>query len=379
MKPKMKVFMRFVSISLSLMFVLLYGTACGNQAKQTTGIEENQSQSVQPQNGGTLKGVENAEGAMPLGVPWEVRGLDTKLQKPAVESLIREDINGNYTPWLAEAWKVDTDKGTVTLSLKKGLKFHDGTDFNAEAVRWNLQHQIDAKNVTGWKSVEVVDDYSVRINLQQYTNSILNVLAGSYGGIVSPSAFQKNGIEWARWNPVGTGPFKFASYDRGNVLKYIKNDTYWITGLPYLDGIEYRFIKDPMTQQAALKTAGAERIDVLNTTSPEQAAMLKSDGFEVVGMPTGPLALFPDSKDPKSPLADKRVRDAISYAIDREGIIKARGFGYWAPAYQLPGVDTPSYVKDFNQSFDPNKAKQLLAEAGYPNAVLSGYSLVVGL
>ena len=368
MKLHMKVCWRFVSLSLIILLVLMTVTACGSPpaqtSKSTTTSTANQGQ---PQYGGILRIVEGAEGAMPIGVPWEIKGNDGKLIKPAIESLVLEDTKGNYSPWLADSWKIDTEKKMVTISLKKGIKFHDGTDFNATAVKWNLQHQIDAKNVPFWKSVDVIDDYTVRINLTEYQNNFLDSISYTYGGMISPTAFEKNGIDWARWNAVGTGPFKFQSYSRGTEIKYTRNDNYWIKGLPYLDGIQYLLIKDPMTQQAAMKANGPEKIDVLSVTVPETAMMMKSSGFEVISAPVRSITLIPDSTDPNSPLSNQKVREAISYAIDREGIVKARGFGHWSPAYQIPLIDTASYIKDIKQPYDPNKAKRLLTEAGYPN------------
>jgi peptide/nickel transport system substrate-binding protein len=352
-------------IGWSLASVLLLG-ACAPQPTQTAQKPE---QSQQVQKGGILRVVENAEGGAPIGTPWEIRGIDTKLPKPAIENLLREDPNGNYTPWLAESWQVDTANNTLTLNLAKGVKFQDGTDFNAEAVKWNLQHAIDAKNVTGWKSFDVIDEHTLRINVEAYQNDYLSALSGTtVAGMISPTAFNKNGLEWARSNPVGTGPFKLETFERGSKLRYTKWDGYWKTGLPHLDGIEYLFIRDSMTQQTAMLAKGDQRVDVLASTSGEQAATLKAQGLNVLSMPVGPVSLIPDSKNADSPLSKVKVREAISYAIDRESIAKARGFGYWQAAYQLPNPGSPSYLSDFQgHRYDPAKAKQLLAEAGYAN------------
>jgi peptide/nickel transport system substrate-binding protein len=346
---------------------VLFLAACAPQPQAAPKSE----QAPQAQNGGVLRVVENAEGGAPIGTPWEIRGIDTKLPKPAIESLLREDPNGNYSGLLAESWNVDTAKNTLTLNLQKGVKFQDGTDFNADAVKWNLQHAIDAKNVTGWKSFDVVDASTLRINFDAYQNDYLSALAGTtVGGMISPTAFEKNGMEWARSNPVGTGPFKLDSFERGSKLRYVKWDGYWQKGLPHLDAIEYLFIRDSMTQQTAMLAKGDQRVDVLASTSGEQAAALKAQGLNVLSMPVGPVSLIPDSKNADSPLSRPKVREAISYAIDRESIAKARGFGYWQPAYQLPNPGSPSFLADFaGQKFDPAKAKQLLAEAG----VASGF------
>jgi len=335
---------------------------------------------VTPQYGGVLKIVDLSEGAQPIGAPWQVRGIDSNLMRPAVESLIREDITGNYHPWLATEWKIDQTKNIITLSLRKGVKFHDGTDFNAEAVKWCIDQAIEAKVVKGFRSIDVLDEYTARINVDQYQNNMLNLLAGSITSPVSPTAFKNKGKEWAMWNPVGTGPFKFVSYERGNKLTFTKWEGYWEKGRPYLDGIEFLFIRDPMTQQAAMQASGPERVQVLAVTSGEQAAMLKAMGFKMLSMYTGSVSLVPDSNNPDSPLSKKNVRQAVSYAINREAIAKARGFGFWLPANQVPPPDKPGFVKESESGrYDPKKAKQLLTEAGYPNGFETKIFVMPGL
>jgi peptide/nickel transport system substrate-binding protein len=328
----------------------------------------------EPQYGGILKVIDLSEGAQPIGAPWEVSGINTKVMKPVIESLIREDAYGKYHPWLATDWKVDQTKHNVTLSLRKGVKFHDGTDFNAKAVKWCIDQGIAAKQLKGFVSVDVVDEYTVRVNLEKYQNNVFNLLAGSVCNPVSPTAFEKKGADWARWNPVGTGPFKFVSFERGSKLVFAKWEGYWQKGRPYLDGIEYLFIRDPMTQQAAMRASGPEKVHVLCVTSGEQAAMMKAQGFEVLAMSIGPQSLIPDSNNSDSPLSKLKVRQAVSYAINRDAVVKARGFGYWKPAGQIPGPGQLGYVSDLLPAqYDPKKAKQLLTEAGYPN----GFSIKI--
>jgi len=323
---------------------------------------------MKPQYGGVIRIIDLSEGGQPIGAPWQVRGIDQNLIRPAIENLIREDINANYHPWLATEWKIDQTENTITLSLRKGVKFHDGTDFNAEAVKWCIDRAIENKMVKGFNSVDVIDDHTVRINVDQYQNNMLNRLASSVTSPVSPTAFKEMGEEKAKWHPVGTGPFKFAKYERGNRLTFTKWEGYWGEGKPYLDGMEFLFIRDPMTQQAAMQARGDEKVHVLAVTSGEQTAMLKAKGFRDITMYTGSIALMPDSNDPNSPFSNKKVRQALSYAIDREAIVKARGFGLWSPANQAPTPVKPGHVKDTEFGrYDPERAKQLLAEAGYPN------------
>jgi peptide/nickel transport system substrate-binding protein len=123
-----------------------------------------------------------------------------------------------------------------------------------------------------------------------------------------------------------------------------------------------------MTQQAAMQASGAEKVQVLAVTTGEQAALMKGMGFKMLNMYTGTVSLVPDSNNPESPLSKKMVRDAVSYAINREAIAKARGFGFWAPANQVPPSGKPGCIKESEFGrYDPQKAKQLLTEAGYPN------------
>lgn len=322
----------------------------------------------QPQYGGILRVIEPAEGGQPIGAPWLVRGIDSNLIRPVVEFLIREDINANYHPWLAVEWKVDQKNHTVTLSLRRGVKFHDGTDFNAETVKWCLDNAITAKTITGFKSVDVIDSYTVRVNLERYRNNVFNVLSSSVTGIVSPTAYSKMGKDQAMWYPVGTGPFKFVNYERGSKVTFTKWDGYWQKGKPYLDGFQYFLIRDPMTQQAALMASGEEKVHILGTTSGEVASVMKARGFKILSHLEGMVALYPDSANPDSPLSKKKVRQALSYAIDREAIVKARGFGFLVPADQVIPEGRPGHVKGSDLGrHDINKARQLLAEAGYPN------------
>lgn len=322
-----------------------------------------------PQYGGTLRIIDMAEGATPIGVPWENFTIDSKLMTPVIETLFDEDFSGKIHPHLSTGYKIDLRNRTITFSLRKGIKFHDGTDFDAEAVRWNWQQAIDAKVAPGWDGVEVVDQYTVRVRFKSFQNDFLNRAGMRAFGIISPTAFKKNGLEWARWNPVGTGPFKFVKFQRGNILEYRKNESYWMKGRPYLDGIDYLFIRDPLTQQAAMRSKDPDqRINVLAVTSAEQAFMMKGQGFQVLSTPIGPISLIPDSVNSDSPFSKEKVREAVSFAINREGIVKARGFNIWKPAYQIQPDNMATYISGLQGTlYDPQRARKLLSDAGYPN------------
>lgn len=317
-----------------------------------------------PQYGGVLRLVETPPGS-PFGVPWEVIGVSICSAIPALEPLLWMDRSGNVYPKLAEKWKVSPDKKSITLTLRKGVKFHDGTDFNADAVKFCLQKQLDSGLVTTFNSVEVVDDYTVKIGMKEYDNRVFVTLAGTSSTIISPTAISKNGLEWARWHPVGTGPFEFVSYERSVGVKYKKFKDYWDKGKPYLDGIEIKFIADPQTMKAALL---AGEIDIFGENGGELVAEMKKMGMKTFSAANGIVMLWPDSMNADSPLSNRTVREAISYAINREALVKARGFGTWTPAYQVAQPEHAAYIKDYKGTpYNPQKAKELLAKAGYPN------------
>jgi peptide/nickel transport system substrate-binding protein len=374
---------KFGIVALMLM-LLVAVAACGSggtsDTSQTGGAATTAAGT--PQYGGILHVVSTAEGAQPLGVPWETLAIDTTLMGPCVETLVFEDSLGGIHPALATEWKGDSAAKTLTMTLRQGVKFHDGTDFNAQAAVWLIKKVMEAKQAPGYVSVEATGDYSIVITLDAWRNNVLNTLAGRTFGMISPTAFDAKGIEYSRGNPVGTGPFKFESLARGNVLKYTKNAEYWDKGKPYLDGVWFHFIRDAMTQQAALAVTGDESIDVLNTLTAEQAATLTKTvkNLTSTSYAIGPVSLIPDSANADSPFAKKAVREAVSYAIDREGIVAARGFGIWTPAYQYVPKGWVAHMDNYaGTPYDPSKAKQLLTEAGYSNGFSTRIIVMPGL
>jgi peptide/nickel transport system substrate-binding protein len=290
---------------------------------------------------------------------------------PCVETLLHVDDSGALVPWLATGWKGDTEAKTVTLTLRKGVKFHDGTDFNAEAVKWNLDQGIankkgELKYIT---SMDIVDDYTVRVNFSEYDSQFLYAINLYAGLIVSPTYFETHGgVEGMRANPVGTGPFKFVSYQRDVSLKYERFDSYWQKGKPYLDGVEFIYIADPMVRSVSFR--GGEG-DVLLDVEPKEAEAIKKSGDYTFSTALGRLLLLcGDSAHPGSPFANIKVRQAMEYAIDRKAVVEAIGLGYWEVTDQLCGTQSWGYNPTPSPySYNPKKARELLAEAGFPNGL----------
>ncbi|MDR0852223.1 MAG: ABC transporter substrate-binding protein, partial [Clostridiales Family XIII bacterium] len=311
-----------------------------------------------------------AEGANPVGVPWESFGVDTTLLIPGGETLVLQKTNGETVPFLAESFESDLDKLEIRFKLREGVKFHDGSDFNAEAAVWNLQQSIEhggnlSTKITG---VEVRGEYELALLLSDFQFSVFAELASRANAMISKESFEKNGLEWARDNMVGTGPFKMKEYIQGSHLTFEKNENYWQEGKPYLDGMEYQFIRDVMTQNVALQGEGAESIDLLNTTNGEQIQQFSGMGYNVSKMLIGPISLTPNSLDANSPFANEDIRKAVSFALDRDSIVAARGFGVLEPATQFVGSAWSAHLDDsYNLSYDLAKAKELMASGGYPD------------
>jgi peptide/nickel transport system substrate-binding protein len=342
-----------------------------NNGTKSSSSDSKSTSSSGPAYGGTMK-IIMLDTLTNLGYPAELRSNVTfYYNQPVLESLGIYDKEGKVIPWLAESWQTDPEKKTITFKLKQGIKFHDGTDFNAEAAKWNIEQYLAAKRpeVNGIQSVDVIDVNTVRLNLAAWDSGLLEAVA-YYVKMISPAAVAKNGKDWAILNPVGTGPFKFVSWEKDVTVKFKKNENYWQKGKPYLDAIEYVFIKDRNTAANVFKTGGA---DVLTQMDPDVFLELEKSGKyttwtdeKVFG--TVAIGLMFDSINPNSPFANVKVRQAVVHAIDNEAIVKSvlRGLGEATNQWYKPGLwaHNPD-VKGF--PYDPEKAKQLLAEAGYPN------------
>ena len=275
------------------------------------------------------------------------------------------DLRGEFLPKLATKYEIGPDGKSVKLHLRKGVTYHDGTAFNAQSVKDELDIvravRGEFKDI---ESIDIIDEYTVQLNLLQYNNLLVTHLGSIPGKQVSPTAFKLNGEEWAKTNPVGTGPYKLKEFLRDVHLKYERFDNYW-GGKPYLDGVEYYFKADQTTAKMAFLAGEGQ---ILMGVQPKDAGDLKARGYEVVYTNSIQYFLSPSSKNADSPFADVKVRQAVEYAIDREAIAKGPGYGYWQANYHIMPPDVVGYNADLEpRMYDPAKARQLLADAGYPD------------
>ena len=324
------------------------------------------STALTPKVGGTLRFLYNT---VPTNTGWPA---DYQINQPITQltcdTLLRGDNKGNVIPWLAESYKIADDQKSITFSLRKGVKFHDQSDFNAAVAKWNLDNFIEAKMQSNWASVDVVDDYSVRVNFTKWQNTILSsfVEPTFVAFMVSKAAFDKNGKDWMRSHAVGTGAFIFDSFVTDVSYKVKRNPDWWVKGKPYLDGIDYVLVSDEATRSLSMKSGEGDVARFGSILYIDQFSGRPEYSVQIAP-PSNTLSLIPDTANADSPWANQKVREAVEYAIDKEGIARTFGHGFTQAPYQLvPRACTLAYDPDFKigRKYDPEKAKQLIAEAG---------------
>lgn len=335
-------------------------------------------ETVESKYGGVLVYSPGMQNEQNMGYPaGDTNMLMNMNASPALETLFRLDASGNLVCWLAESYDVTDDGLHYTINLRKGVTFHDGTAMDAEAVAWNLQMNLDngKAQFNRVESIETEGDSVVKVNMSQADVLFLpNLASDPCGLIISPSAFEKNGAEWCEKNPVGTGPFVFQSWENDVKVVYTRNDHYWGVDadgnqLPYLDGIECIYMTENAVAEAAL-----EADEVMMWVRSDADSTLKfigKPGFiaEKAGVPSGNFNLVACTET-DNPAANKDVREAILYAVNFEEIVDALYSLNFVATKQnsLPGR---IYYNDklTTREYNPEKAKELLAKAGYADGV----------
>lgn len=283
------------------------------------------------------------------------------------EGLTRINSKGEVKPALAESWDVSEDGKTYTFKLRTGVKYHDGTDFNADDVKFSLDRARGEDSTNAQKglfkaieSVEVIDPSTIKITLSSPAGNFLFSMGWGDAVIVAPESAETN-----KANPVGTGPYKFSKWAKGSSVELVKNDAYW--GAPIaINKAIFRIIPDAA---AAVNSMLAGDVDAFpNFPSPESIPQFESDPrfTVIIGSTEGETVLSTNNKKP--PFDDVRVRQAIAHALDRKAIIDGAMFGLGTPIGTHFAPHHPAYV-DLTNAYprDLEKAKSLLAEAGFPD------------
>ncbi len=288
-------------------------------------------------------------------------------------SLVWLNEEGEIVPALAEDWTVSEDGTVYTFDLRRGVTFHNGDTFDAEDVVFTWERG-KGKEITyredflAVDSVEAVDDYTVRMELSE-PNSMLLLQMNEHWGILSKEYHQEVGEQGYLKNPVGTGPFVFEEWSKGDRIVFSANQDYWEPGLPKVDRVVFRPIQESATRIAALQN---DDIDIISRLAPEQAETIeKEDDLQLVEYAKDRVyyITFNNMTTGKgTPIVDKKVRQAMSYAVNYQAIIDNifNGKASRTAGLIVPGnLGYDSSVEPY--SYQPEKAAELLAEAGYPD------------
>lgn len=293
------------------------------------------------------------------------------------DGLVRyRDDSTLIEPALASAWSISPDGLTYTFTLRRGVAFHDGTPFNAEAARFSLLRKIDPSHpfyrakhgkmdttLRAVKSVEAVDEFTLRLSLKAPHATLLDELARHSSYIVSPAAVKALDERFGE-RPVGTGPFVFESWIKGERIILRANPRYF-GGAPKIDGVVFRVVPDGKVRLLELKAGAIHALDALAPEDRDEVLRTRGLVLEAKpGMNVGYLAMNGD----RAPLDNPKVRQAIAHAVNTPALIKLAYMGMASPATSpLPPTMWGHNPRLKPYAFDPAKARALLRQAGLPH------------
>jgi peptide/nickel transport system substrate-binding protein len=319
------------------------------------------------------------QGELRVAIPWTPENLDPTMNLSSIramvgvtmfDSLVGRDADNRIVPQLAESWRL-VDDTTWQLKLRRGVVFHDGEPFNAEAVRFTFQRVLDPEqkspnraNMAEIARVDVIDDYTVNLVTRQPYAPLINRLLDF--PIVPRRYAAEKGNQGMALRPVGTGPYRFVELVKDDRLVVEAFDRHW-RGAPRIRRVVYKPIPEPFTRAAALRN---NEVDLITTIPPNLARELEGvGGIRAQRVPSSWI-IYLGLNAFKKPLSDLRVRKALNYATDVDAIVKhvLEGNGR-----RLEGPLTPQMfgydasIKGYPH--DPARARKLLAEAGYPDGL----------
>ena len=295
--------------------------------------------------------------------------IDEVVYANVFEGLTRFLKDGSVAPALASSWEIDSDSKRYVFTLNEGVKFHDGTEMNADDVKFSLERAMAEDSTNAQKqlfanidNVEVLDATSLAINLKQSDGNLLFNLAWGDAVIVAEES-----VETAATNPVGTGPFKFSNWVQGDRIELVRNDDYWGTPAK-LEKATFKFISEPTAAFAAIMAGDLDAFPAY--PAPENLPQLDADPRYAVVLGSSEGETILSTNNAKPPFDDVRVRKALAHAINREEIIDGAMFGYGTPIGAHFAPHHPAYVDmTANSNFDPEMAKALLKEAGHESGL----------
>ncbi|RAW10425.1 ABC transporter substrate-binding protein [Paenibacillus taichungensis] len=367
--------MKYMALAAVLVLVL---SGCGAAGNSNSAVQASGGEQAGQAEGGNLT---YALATSPDTLDPHRSGLAVTVRaiRTIYDNLVVQLSDGSIKPWLAKEWSVSEDGKSYTFKLREDVKFHDGTPFNAEAVKFNLDRVIDpatkAANslalIRPYSSSEVIDEYTIKVNLEQPSQAFLGNLSQALLGIVSPTAAKKYGDQLGK-NPVGTGPYTFVKWDENADIVVAKNKDYnWAPatveneGAPHIDTITFKIVPEEATRIGSVQS---KQVLAAETVPPQNIAALKNDPNQqllqanTVGLP---YTLFFNLR--KAPWDDVKVRQAVQSAVDVESIVKTLYLGNYQRAWSALSPGILGYNASLEGSINPdiNKANQLLDEQGW--------------
>lgn len=367
-------------ISLIMVLILIVGAGCSSSGGKTPEVPEGETK-VTPKE--TVAGDTPVKNKLIYGVGVDATTMDPHFANSTSTGNVSLMVHENLTAFddpeqmnpvgkLAKEWEVSDDGLTWTFYLREGVTFHDGALFNAEAVKKSFDRLLDPDLGAPRRSsfhmvdkLEVVDEYTVNIITSVPYAALPQLLSSYNASILSPKAFEEHGDEYSLY-AAGTGPYKLGEWIPSESMTLLRNDDYW-GDKPNIEEVVFKIIPEDASRVLAIQTG---EVDLITNVPPFELDNLKSSGDVKVEMHEGFRTIYLGMVMNRPPFDDVRVRQALNYAVDRNAIINdflegSATYAYGPLATSLPGSTTDLYQYDYN----PEKAKDLLAEAGYPDGL----------
>jgi len=369
---------KVMALALSVALVLVSLTGCGSSTPSKTAT--NTATTTAPNPNDTLI---YAQGAEPRGLDPALvdDGESAKVMCNIYEGLLKYNKDSTKVePSLAKSWVVSPDGLTYTFKLQEGVKFQDGTDFNADAVKFNIDRQLPPQATADMcyasfvfgsvKNVEVVDQNTVRINMKSPSTPFLSNLAMVMAApMISPKALKDNNNN-VNQAPVGTGPYKFVKWEKDQDVVLVRNDEYWGTKA-LTKNVIFKFIKDNSARVVALNNGEADMIDGIDATVVKQITDAGNKIFQAPGMNINYMAYNTSRK----PFNDPKVRVALSQAVNVPELVKSLYQGYSQQANSILPTFMNGYDKSVTQvAYDPTAAAKTLKAAGLTSVHMITYT-----
>lgn len=378
-------FLRDKVVTVALAVLLL--AACASPAASPPGSAAQSP--AGPAKGGSLTFAADTE---PVTFDAHVSAQDITgaILRNVFDSLIAQDAEGAFHPWLAESWEVAPDLKSYTFKLRKDVTFHDGTPFDAKAVKANFDRIADpatksqlASNLLGpYTGTEIVDTHTVKVGFSAPFAPFLQAASTAYLGFYSPKTLAANAATLGSGGPAaaGTGPFVFSGYTKGQQATFTRNDAYaWAPktsahpGAAYLDKLTVRFLPEASVRIGGLTS---RQVDVAAAIPSAQVKAVEANKAVTVlktDYPGGNYSIYLNTS--KAPLNDPKVRKALQRGIDVDTNVKAVYFGQFKRAWSPLSPATPGYLAALENSwpYDPALAGKLLDEAGWTGRDAEGY------